>query len=127
MSMYRSRNQKKRWRRKWPWKVLFPLRVDERFCSECQMPYHEGPLPKEARRFDVRNVAAFVFPSGGFRRNELVIRVGRWRAGGKQFYSSEFVPFDDIDDLLAVLQLAKEELSSTSDHRQRRRAGLQQV
>lgn len=125
MSMYRSRNQQKRWRRKWPWKVLFPLRVDERFCPECRMPYHEGPLPKEAHRFDVRNVAAFVFPAGSFRRDELVVRVGRWKAGGKQFYSSEFIPFSDLDDLLAVLQLAKEELSSTAVTRPRRRAGLQ--
>ena len=89
------------------------------------MPYHEGPLPKEARRFDVRSVAAFVFPSGGFRRDEYVIRLGRWKAGGKQFYSSEFIPFADIDDALAVLQMAKEELSGADVVRTRRRAGLQ--
>ena len=124
MSMYRSRNQMKRWRLKWPWKVLFPLRVDERFCTECQMPYHEGPLPKEVHRFDVQSVAAFVFPAGSFRKDEYVIRIGRWKAGGKQFYSSEFIPFADIDDALAVLQMAKEKLSSASSARTRRRSGL---
>ena len=121
MSMYRSHNQQKRWRRKWPWKVLFPLRVDERFCPECRLPFHEGPLPKEAQRFDVRNVAAFVFPAGSWRKDEYVIRVGRWKAGGKQFYSSEFIPASDLDDLLAVVQMAKEELSDATQTRARRR------
>jgi hypothetical protein len=125
MSMYRSRNQRKRWRLKWPWKVLFPLRVDERFCPECRMPFHEGPLPKEAQRFDVNSVAVFVFPAGGWKSNELTMRVGRWRASGKQLYSSEFIPLADIDDLLAVVQKAKEELSVATPTRGRRRAGLQ--
>lgn len=121
MSMYRSRNQQKRWRRKWPWRVMFPLRVDERFCPECRMPYHEGPLPKEAQRFDVCNVAVFAFPAGSLRRGENVIRVGRWKAGGKQFYASEFIPVAEIDDLLAAIQKAKEELSDVSLTRARRR------
>ncbi len=84
------------------------------------MPYHEGPLPKEADRFDAGNVAVFVFPGGTFRRNEQVIRVGRWRAGGKQFYSSEFVPLSDIDDLLAVLEMAKEQLTQANTGSSRR-------
>ena len=77
------------------------------------MPFHEGPLPKEVVRFDVRNVAAFVFPSGGFRKGEYVIRVGRWKSGGKQFYSSEFIPAEDLDDLLAVVAMAKEAISES--------------
>lgn len=125
MSMYRSRNNRKRWRLKWPWKVLFPLRVDERFCPECRMPFHEGPLPKEAKRFDVNSVALFVFPAGSWRKDDYVIRVGRWKATGRQMYSSEFIPFADIDDLAAVVQLAKEELSLASKSRTRGRAGLQ--
>lgn len=124
MSMYRSRNQQKRWRLKWPWRVLFPLRVDERFCPECRLPFHEGPLPKETRRFDVRNVAVFVLPAGSWRKDDYVIRVGRWKAGGKQFYASEFIPAADLDDLLAVVQLAKEELSAATPTRGRRTAGL---
>ena len=112
MSMYRSRNQRKRWRLKWPWKHFFPLRVDERFCRECRMPYHEGPLPTEVKRCFVDNVAAFVFPAGGYRKAEYVIRVGRWKSGGKQFYCSEFIPAEDIDNLLAAVELAREEISA---------------
>ena len=37
--MFRVRNNRKRWRLKWPWRLLFPLKVDERFCRECGMPY----------------------------------------------------------------------------------------
>lgn len=112
MSVYRSRNQRKRWRLKWPWKHLFPLRVDERFCRHCGLPYHEGPLPQEVKRCFVDNVAAIIFPAGSWRKGEFVIRVGRWRAGGKQFYCSEFIPAADIDNLLAVVELAREEISA---------------
>lgn len=119
MSMYRSRNQRKRWRMKWPWNRLFPLRVDERFCPQCRMPFHEGPLPQEVDRCFVDNVAAFVFPAGSFRRGEYVVRVGRWRAGGKQFYCSEFIPAGDIDNVLAVVELAKERIAALSQAKRR--------
>lgn len=124
MGIYRSRNQRKRWRLKWPWRVLFPLRVDERFCSECRLPFQEGPLPKEAHRFDVSNVTAFLFPAGSWRKEDYVIRVGRWKAGGKQFYASEFIPAAEIDDLLTVVRLAKESLSTAAPTSRRRKAGL---
>lgn len=80
------------------------------FARSVASAYHEGPLPKETKRFDAGNVAVFVFPAGNFRKNEYAIRVGRWRAGGKQFYSSEFVPLSDLDDLLAVLEMAKDQM-----------------
>jgi hypothetical protein len=115
MSMYRSRKQQKRWRRKWPWKQLFPLRLDERFCPECKMPYHEGPLPQEVVRCNRGNATAFVFPAGSFRRDEYAIRIGRWKPGGKQFYASEFIPAAEIDDVLAVVELAKEQIATLSD------------
>lgn len=121
MSMYRSRNQRKRWRTKWPWKSIFPLRVDERYCPECKMPYHEGPLPKEVTRYFVGNVVAFVLPGGAFRRNEYVIRIGRWKSGGKQFYCSEFIPASEMDDVLAVVELAKEKITALSQTRAARR------
>lgn len=121
MSMYRSRNQRKQWRTKWPWRVLFPLKVDDRFCPKCQMPFHEGPLPKEVNRISEGNVTALVFRAGTFRRDEYVIRIGRWKAGGKQFYCSEFIPAAEIDDVLAVVELAKHELAAQSPTRATRR------
>lgn len=115
MSMYRSRNQRKRWRLKWPWKHLFPLRVDERFCNQCGLPYHEGPLPQVVGYCFVDNVVAQFFPAGSWRKGEFVIRVGRWRTGGKQFYCSEFIPAADIDNVLAVVELAREKLSELQE------------
>lgn len=98
--MYRVKHHRKRWRTRWPWKRVFPLRVDERYCRECGFPFHKGPLPKEIAHFDSGSISALVFPAGGFRRNEYVVRFGRWRAGGKQLYLSEFIPTQDLDDLL---------------------------
>jgi hypothetical protein len=120
MSMYRSKKYRKRWRLKWPWRALFPLRLDERFCPECRMPFHDGPLPDEIARFHVDNVVAFVFPGGGWRQNEVCIRVGRWRASGKQFYSSEFIPLADIDNLLAVVEKTKEGIPAVQKTRAQR-------
>lgn len=85
------------------------------------MPFHEGPVPKEVARFDVGNVAVFVFPAAGFRKNEYVLRVGRWKVGGKQFYSSEFIPLADLDDLLQAVAMAEEELSRFRLTRAKRR------
>lgn len=121
MSMYRVRHQRKRWRMKWPWKRLFPLRIDERFCSECRQPFHEGPLPDEVTRRHHGNVCAIVYPAGTYRQNERVIRVGRWKAGGKQFYCSEFIPVSDIDDVLSVVDKIKEELSASQKTRATRK------
>jgi hypothetical protein len=111
MSMYRSRNQRKRWRLKWPWRLIFPLRIDERYCRECGFPFHEGPLPQEIKRCFEDNVVGIIFPAGGWRKGEYVIRVGRWKAGGKQFYCSEFIPAADIDNVVAVVEQVKEEIS----------------
>jgi hypothetical protein len=110
MSMYRSRNYRSRWRSSWPWNRLLPPRVDERFCQKCRMPFHDGPMPKELTSFLADNVAVLVFPAGSWRKEEFVIRVGRWRAGGKQFYCSEFIPAADIDSLIAAAVMAKEGL-----------------
>jgi hypothetical protein len=84
------------------------------------MPFHDGPLPDEIARFHVDNVVAFVFPGGGWRQNEVCIRVGRWRASGKQFYSSEFIPLADIDNLLAVVEKTKEGIPAVQKTRAQR-------
>lgn len=109
-SMYRARNNRKRWRTKWPWRLLFPLKIDERFCRECGLPYHEGPLPRPLGQCTIGNVTAHVFPAGGFRQNEYIIRFGRWRPGGKQYYCSEYIPESELHDLLAVVEQARDEL-----------------
>ncbi len=85
------------------------------------MPFHEGPVPKEVVRFDAGSVSAFIYPAAGYRRGEFVIRVGRWKSGGKQFYSSEFIPMADIDDLLAVVAMAKDALAEAPRTRAQRR------
>ncbi len=110
MSMYRSRNYRSRWRSSWLWTRLFPPRVDERFCTKCRMPFHDGPMPKEVSCFMADNVAVLVFPAGNWRKDEFVLRVGRWKAGGKQFYCSEFIPAADIDSLITAAVMAKKEL-----------------
>ena len=107
--MYRVRNNQKRWRLKWPWRLFFPLKVDERFCRECGMPFHEGPLPKEVNRYRDGNVEGLLYPAGGFRRGEFVVRVGRWKVGGQKFFLSDFIPEEELDSLLRVVNQAREE------------------
>src|SRR3972149_7727255 len=105
--MFRVRNNHKRWRMKWPWRWLFPLKVDERFCRECGMPFHEGSLPKELGRYRDQNVEGLLFPAGGFRSGEFVVRFGRWK-GGQKFYLSEFIPENELESLLEVVKQARD-------------------
>lgn len=123
MSMYRVRNHSKRWQRRWPWKYFIPQRIDQRVCPECRMPFHEGPLPQEITTCNKDNVTAFVYPAGGFRKRDYVIRVGRWKAMGKQFFASEFIPAEDIPLLLDAIEEAAQEISalSASHSRQQRK------
>lgn len=119
--MFRVRNNRKRWRLKCPWRVLFPLRVDERFCRECGMPFHEGPLPREVRRYRDGNGEGLVYSAGGFRRGEFVVRFGRWKSSGPRFFLSEFIPEDELDSLLEVATRARyRHHTSTQDRRARR-------
>ena len=106
--MYRVRSSKKRWRRKWPWRVLFPLRVDDRYCKECGLPYHEGPVPEPTAHFRSGNIEAQLFPAGSFRRGDQVVRVGRWKTGGHRFFLSEFIPEEDLDELTKVILQARD-------------------
>ncbi|MCY2994748.1 MAG: hypothetical protein NTY19_43840 [Planctomycetota bacterium] len=85
------------------------------------MPFHEGPLPREVNRYRDGNVEGLVFPAGGFRRSEFVVRFGRWKAGGHKFFLSEFIPEDELDSLLEVVTQAREKYRTrTRDRRARR-------
>jgi hypothetical protein len=118
--MYRNRNNRKRWRLRWPWRVLFPLRVDERFCRECGLPYHEGPHPKEVNHFPKGNVDALVFPAGSWHQGKLVVRIGRWTPKAGKFFHSEYIPEEELDDLLAVVAQARDEYRARKAERRSR-------
>ncbi len=119
--MLRIRNNQKRWRLKWPWRLFFPLRVDERYCPECGLPYHEGPLPQALKRYCANNIEGLVYPAGGYRRGEFVVRFGRWRVGSGKFFLGEFVPEEELDSLLMVVNQARDAyLERMLDRRARR-------
>lgn len=122
MSMYRSRNSRKRWRLKWPWSWLLPLKIDERFCRGCGLSYHEGPIPKPVHEVMVKSISVLVFPAGGWRADDCVVRVGRMKSGGKSFYVSEFIPRAEIDDAITALMMLQEQLSAPRLSSARRKA-----
>jgi len=119
--MFRIRNNSKRWRLKWPWRVLFPLRLDQRNCRECGLPYHEGPLPKPVADYQHESVAALVFPSGSWRRKDYSVHFGRWVGKGNSLFLNDFIPEDELDSLITVATLARDAYRArTSDRRARR-------
>jgi hypothetical protein len=119
--MFHVRNDRRRWRLRWPWRWLFPLKVVERYCRECGMPYNDGPLPKEVTSYRAGDVGVQVFPAGSFRRGELVVRVGRWRSSWGKPFLSDFIPESELDDLAsATLQARNDYRARTSDRRVRR-------
>lgn len=104
--MFRIHNNRKRWRTRWPWRWLFPLKIDERFCRECGLPYHEGPLPETVARYRDGQVGAHVFPAGSFRRDEYVVQFGRWKGGFQKQRFSEFIPESELDAVIEVAKVA---------------------
>jgi len=85
------------------------------------MPYHEGPLPQEVKRYGDGNVEGLVFPAGSFRSGEFVVRFGRWKAGSHKFFLSEFIPEYELESLLKVVTQARDEYrASVGDRRARR-------
>lgn len=108
MSLYRARKQRKRWRLKWPWSVIFPIKIDERFCRECGLPFHEGPIPKTLDSVTVNSVTSLIFPPVGFRKGEYMIRLGKWIGGKHNLYCSEFITPSDLDDMELVIERTRE-------------------
>ena len=119
--MYRVRYGRKKWRTRWPWTRLFPLRVDDRFCPKCGLPYHNGPLPKEVTQFTEGNVGACIYPSGTFRRRSFAVKFGRWRSGSRELYLSDFIDAEELDDLFEVAALARDFVTGRESARAVRR------
>jgi len=67
-------------------------------------------MPKVIDRFQVGSIGAEVFPAGTFRQKDIVVHFGRWKASSGKFFLSEFVPIDEVADLLAVVQQVQEAL-----------------
>jgi hypothetical protein len=69
----------------------------------------DDPMPNPATVITVGHVGAVVYPAGNWRRGECLVRFGRWKAPFKgKLELSEFVPQDDLDDLIQVAALARE-------------------
>ena len=107
-AMYRVRRKGKPWRTRWPLKKWWPQKVDERFCRECDLPYVNGPLPKEILQFHSNDVSALLFPAGSWRRGQFVVKIGRWKPGSGRIYLSEFVPSEELDDVANAVAQARE-------------------
>lgn len=105
------------WKTRWPWKLFFFPKVNERFCPKCSMPFQDGTMPAPLDKFDKGNIAGCVYPSGGYRKNEVVIRVGRLRAGRDSFYLSEFIPLEDLNDLIDVASTLRTRLTKPRNQR----------
>jgi hypothetical protein len=120
--MYRIRRNNQVWRQRWPWKHLYPPVVNDRFCRGCGLPFQDGPLPREVRQYQAGNTGAIVYPAGGFgRRPGFVVRCGRWKASGSKFFLSEFIPLEELADLLAILQKLQSETTAPAPPKLARR------
>jgi hypothetical protein len=74
------------------------------------MPFQDGPMPKAIDRFQVGNIGAEVYPAGSFHTKENVVQFGRWKGSSGKFFLSEFVPMNEVAELLAVIQEVQEAL-----------------
>lgn len=121
--MYRVYRGRKRWRTRWPWSRLFPLQLDERFCRHCRQPYHNGPMPKEVKQFSSGSVGALIYPAGSWSRRALSVKFGRWKAGSRELFLSDFISAEDLPDLLKVAALAREFVNEWTGTESTRRRG----
>lgn len=107
--MFRVSYGRPRWRFWWPRKRKHPTSLHPRFCKHCGLEFVDGPMPNSRKVFTVGNIGAVVYPAGNWRRGDCVVRFGRWKAPFKgKLELSEFVPHDDLDDLIQVAALARE-------------------
>lgn len=93
-------------RKKWSRKKSSTPKVDERFCSKCNNAYQHGPLPKHLEEFITGNVSAYVYPSGSWKPNGMIVKVGRWRIRSDKHFLSEVFDSDDLNDLVKSIAKA---------------------
>ncbi len=108
--MYRVRRNGTPWHMRWPWRLFWPQKVNEKYCSACNMPFIEGPLPKPNAEFGSGNVAALLYPGGDWQRKRYAITIGRWQKGRGEHFLSEFIPSDELRDTEAVIVQVREYL-----------------
>ncbi|MBI1315079.1 hypothetical protein GC176_27625 [bacterium] len=101
----RKKTRRRRDRRHWWVRIRSPRpKVDERFCPKCQQPYQKGPTPAPVADFIHGNTGAFIYPAGKWKRDGVVVRVGRWKAyRQREFYLSEYFEFEELRDLLLAI------------------------
>ena len=119
--MYRVRRNKNLWRTRWPFRIWWPPKMDERFCSQCSLPYINGPQPQEIEQFCAGNVAAILFPSGDWKRERCSIRFGRWRPSAGKWFFSEFIPDEEFDDLEQVIVQVRDYFAERAVRKNQRR------
>ena len=118
--MYRVRRGTKRWRKKWPLRKWFPPVLDERFCPKCRLPHQDGPMPKPLAVFTSGQMGACIYPSGGWKRNQLSIKFGRWKVVGTEFQLTGYVFADELKDLAQVTVQVRRYIRQRGDRPPRR-------
>jgi len=117
------RNNNKRWKQKWPWRLFFPPRIDQRNCPECGSTYHEGPLPRPEVEYRDGHVAALVFPAGGKDGYAYSVHFGRWVGSGKgqPLFFQNFIPEGELDSVLTVANQARDGYQTRTGGKRARR------
>ena len=78
-------------------------------------------MPEPVKQFTKNDVGAQILPAGSFRRGAQVLRVGRWKPSRGSHELGNFIPLDEIADLVCVIEAAKEHLVSEIKSRSRHR------
>jgi hypothetical protein len=120
-SMQRIRRNPQYWRARWPWRWFVNRVVNEHRCKCCGQWFQEGDMPEPVKQFTKNDVGAQIFPAGSFRRGAQVLRIGRWKPSRSSHELGLFIPLDEIEDLVCVIENAKEHLVSEIKSRARRR------
>ena len=81
---------------------MFPPTVDERYCRKCHQPHQSGPHPDEEAQFIHGNSSALVYPAGSWKRKNAVVKFGRWKSHGRDFFLSQYFSEDEVEDLIKV-------------------------
>lgn len=74
-------------------------------------------MPKELASFTVGDIGVLIYPAGGFRKREYVVRLGRWKASSGRFYMSEFIPTENLNDLSKAIEKLRTSLTTPHNTR----------